>query len=137
MKPQAIPSHSSDEQYTPNKTHPKPEVSDFVVFPQELKTVDIITIDKYHKERTDENIFVREYPPVQNDEDDFISIPEVSESILEKMRSTINASNTNDLYKGIFQAAKQKIGDDFKSQFVLVFADSKFYYSLNELTRLH
>ena len=128
-KPQAIPSHSSDVQNTPNKIRPKPEDSDFVVSPQELIISDIIVIDKYHREKTDENIFVREYPPVPNDEDEFISIPEVSESTLEKMRSTINASSTNDLYKGIFQAAKQKIGDDFKSQFVLVFADSKFYYS--------
>lgn len=128
-KPQAIPSHSSDVQNTPNKIRPKPEDSDFVVSPQELIFSDIIEIDKYNRESTDENLFVREYPPVPNDEDDFISIPEVSESTLEKMRSTINASSTNDLYKGIFQAAKQKIGDDFKSQFVLVFADSKFHYS--------
>ena len=132
MKPQAIPSHSSDVQNTPKKIHPNPEVSDFVVYPQELKISDIINIDKYYSEKTDENIFIREYPPVQDDEDDFMSIPEVSESILEKMRSTINASNTNDLYKGLFQAAKQKIGEDFKSQFVIVFADSRLYYSTNE-----
>lgn len=118
--------------------------SEFIATPQKFTYIPNIRLNPEDKDQ--QNIFVQNYPPLPNCEEEtedevenneiatetqeekFIQIPDLTKPILDKVKVDFRAENFSNFYDGILQNMKKRYGSNYQTQIVNIFADTKKRY---------